>query len=570
MSKERETIIILSVIIGALLLTVLLLSVKLIQKQSAAATNSSSTLTEGSDTSAEASTEFITASGTESLIDSITESMTESMAESLTESITESLTESLTKSQSDSLITSVETENDTDSADSSATANLASVTIQIDGTWKSDNKTSATENVTIYNNSDEIITDWSLYLTFPSEPVIDALWNGLYTIRDNTVVITAESYNTEIPANDNITLGYNITTDDVEVLSWVIYSGTTQTGSSDSTDEADLSSTTQTSNSDSSSGSKKQSSTATTSTDSPYATHGKLTVTSSGIVDQNGDAFQLKGVSTHGITWFPEYVNKDTFAYLKEDWGANVIRLAMYTDTGDSYGYCSGGDQEEIKELVDTGVAAATELGMYVIIDWHILNDGNPNTHLDDAKEFFAEMSEKYADYGNVIYEIANEPNGGTTWSQVKSYAETIIKIIRKNSPDAVIIVGNPTWCQDIDAVAADPITSADNIIYSVHFYAATHKENLRNKVEAALSSGIPVIISEFGLCDASGSGSIDYDESDAWFDLIEKYNLSYACWSFCNKAETASLISSSCSKTSGFADSELSDSGKYIKKKMQ
>ncbi|MCC8168662.1 MAG: glycoside hydrolase family 5 protein [Clostridiales bacterium] len=287
-------------------------------------------------------------------------------------------------------------------------------------------------------------------------------------------------------------------------------------------------------------------------------------------MDQNGDSFQLKGVSTHGITWFPEYVNKDTFAYLKEDWGANVIRLAMYTDTGDSYGYCSGGDQEEIKKLIDTGVTAATELGMYVIIDWHILNDGSPNTHLDEAKEFFAEMSEKYADYGNVIYEIANEPNGGTTWSEVKSYAKTIIKTIRKNSPDAVIIVGCPTWCQDIDAVAADPITDADNIIYSVHFYAATHKEELRNKVEAALSSGIPVIISEFGLCDASGSGSIDYDQSDAWFDLIEKYNLSYACWSFCNKSETASLISSSCSKTSGFTDNELSDGGKYIKKKMQ
>ncbi len=443
---------------------------------------------------------------------------------------------------------------------SSRDINSVYAVIEIENTWETGNQTSATETVTIYNNSDEEITDWILYLTFSATPALSELWNGLFTVEENTLIITAESYNEEIPAHTSITLGYNITMDDIEPVSYSIMSGSTLIGGSDfdtelSSDETDT---------------DVGSSTQNDKEDSPYAAHGKLSVTSSGIVDEQGGTFQLKGVSTHGITWFPEYINKDTFEYLKEDWGANVIRLAMYTDTGDSCGYCSGGDKEEIEDLIDTGVSAATDLGMYVIIDWHILNDGNPNTYMEDAKAFFENVSEKYADYGNVIYEIANEPNGGTTWAEVKSYAEEIIGVIRANAPDAVIIVGTPTWCQDIDIAAADPISDAENIIYSVHFYASTHKEDLRNKVQSAIDSGIPVIISEFGLCDASGSGSIDYDQSDAWFDLIEEYNLSYIGWNLSNKVETSSLIDSSCSKISGFSEDELSDSGRYLKGKME
>ncbi len=286
-------------------------------------------------------------------------------------------------------------------------------------------------------------------------------------------------------------------------------------------------------------------------------------------MDKDGKAYQLKGCSTHGITWFPDYINSETLKTLRDEWGANLIRLAMYTDTGDSYGYCSGGDKKEILDLLDTGVNAATELGMYVIIDWHILSDNNPNTHIEESKEFFKTVSEKYKDYENVIYEICNEPNGGTSWQEVKTYAETIIPIIREYDKDAIIIVGTPTWSQDVDIAAEDPITGYDNIIYAVHFYAATHKQEIRNKVETALEAGLPVFISEFSICDASGNGAIDYDEADKWFELISDNNLSYASWSLSNKEETASLIQSSCDKISGWSDEELSETGQYIKKKI-
>lgn len=129
-------------------------------------------------------------------------------------------------------------------------------------------------------------------------------------------------------------------------------------------------------------------------------------------MDASGSKFRLKGVSTHGLTWFADFVSKDTYQYFKDSFGINLVRFAMYTDTGDSYGYCSGGNKSEIEELLGKGVDAATDLGLYAIIDWHILNDNDPNMHIDDAKDFFDRISKKYASYGNVIYEIANEPNG--------------------------------------------------------------------------------------------------------------------------------------------------------------
>ena len=166
----------------------------------------------------------------------------------------------------------------------------------------------------------------------------------------------------------------------------------------------------------------------------------------------------------------------------------------------------------------------------------------------------------------NVLYEICNEPNGGTTWSDIKGYAEAVIPVIRANDKDAIIIVGTPTWSQDVDQAADDPITGEENIAYTTHFYAATHKDNIRSKVKTAHDKGLCVFISEFSICDASGNGGIDYDSADDWFSMINEYNLSYAGWNLSNKDETSSLISSSCDKKSGWTDDELSETGKWLK----
>lgn len=288
-----------------------------------------------------------------------------------------------------------------------------------------------------------------------------------------------------------------------------------------------------------------------------------LHVEGSMLCDANGELVQLRGISTHGLAWFPQYVNEECFKELKEDWNANVVRLAMYT--AENGGYCTGGDKDALKQLVMDGVEYATKNDLYVIIDWHILSDNNPNTYKEESKKFFDEMSEAYKDYPNVIYEICNEPNGGTSWKDVKSYAEEVIAVIRENDEDNIIIVGTPNWSQYVDQAAADPITEYDNIMYALHYYAATHKDDLRKKMVNAYNAGLPIFVTEYGICDASGNGAIDRNQADAWIKEMNNYGISYVAWNLSNKNETSAIIKSSCNKVSGFGKDDLSESGKWL-----
>ncbi len=289
----------------------------------------------------------------------------------------------------------------------------------------------------------------------------------------------------------------------------------------------------------------------------------KLQVQNGRLTDENGNPVQLRGISTHGLAWYPDYVNETCFRQLKDEWGVNVVRLAMYTAEYD--GYCTGGDQEALKTLVKNGVSAAESAGLYVIIDWHILSDGNPNQYLEEAKRFFTEMAQTCAQKDHVLYEICNEPNGGTGWGEIKAYAEAIIPVIRANDPDAVILVGTPNWSQYVDEAAADPITGYDNIMYTLHFYAATHKDDLRSRMTAAVEAGLPVFVSEYGICDASGNGQIDEAQANLWVETMDRYGISYVAWNLSNKNEASAVLQPGCTKTAGFTETDLSASGRWL-----
>lgn len=302
--------------------------------------------------------------------------------------------------------------------------------------------------------------------------------------------------------------------------------------------------------------------------------HGQLSVTGTNIVDKDGKPFQLRGISTHGINWdvgYP-YVNQDAFRELRDQWGVNAVRLAMYTVEYNGYTTVDDNGKQNLKNIVNNGVEYAKNLGMYAIIDWHILSDGNPQTNKEEAKKFFNEISAKYKDYNNVLYEICNEPNG-CSWEDIKSYANEIIPIIRANDPDAIIIVGTPTWSQlgmegHTNEVADNPLTGYSNIVYSLHFYCAewAHTQYLPAKVDYAVSKGLPILVSEFGVSAANGSDAVNTTQGQAWLEKLDNYNIGYFCWSLSNKNETSALIANWCSKTSGWSDNELSDAGKFIK----
>lgn len=292
------------------------------------------------------------------------------------------------------------------------------------------------------------------------------------------------------------------------------------------------------------------------------STTGPLHVQGAKLVDAAGSTVQLRGISTHGLAWFGQYVNADCFSELARVWNANCVRLALYTE--DYGGYCSGGDREQLMGLVKGGIRYATDAGMYVIVDWHILSDGNPLTHKEDAKAFFRAIASEYGAQGNVIYEICNEPNGGTSWADIKSYAMEVIPVIREADPDSVIVVGTPTWSQEVDKPLADPLPF-DNVMYTLHFYAATHRDDLRNRMVSCAQQGLPIFVTEFGICDASGNGAIDEASANQWVAAMNSLDISYCMWSLANKAESASAIASSCQKVSGFGQGDLAQAGHWL-----
>jgi len=299
-----------------------------------------------------------------------------------------------------------------------------------------------------------------------------------------------------------------------------------------------------------------------------YNFNGKLSVDGANLVNKSGRKYQLFGLSTHGLQWFGRYANFDTIASLQETFGINVIRFAFYTDEN---GYCDGGEakQEAMLEHLHRGIDAATKLGLYVIVDWHMVGaeneaDKNPLTYLEQSKQFFSYISEYYKYQNNILYEIMNEPNGSTTWEQCKQYANEVIPCIRKNT-DAVILVGNPHWTADLNSVMADPLTGYTNIMYTYHFYAGDHKNT--SQVVKAYDTGFPVFISEFGFMNSDGDGPINETSGQNWMKILDERNISYVAWNISNSKGSASIFKNGSEDMIDVSDDNLKEWGIYLKK---
>jgi len=284
----------------------------------------------------------------------------------------------------------------------------------------------------------------------------------------------------------------------------------------------------------------------------PVKAHGSLAVRGTTIVDQNGNAVMLQGVSYGWHNWWPRFYNPESVKWLSEDWGCSVVRAAMGVEPDKAYFQ----NPEWSKEKVEAVIEGAINSGIYVIIDWH-----SHGIHLDPALVFFGEMARKYGEHPNVIYEIFNEPVKDS-WTDVKAYSIEVIKKIREFDPDNIILVGNPHWDQDVHIVADDPITGFSNLMYTLHFYAATHKQSLRDRGDYALAKGIPLFVSESAGMEASGDGPIDYKEWDLWIGWMKKNQISWVTWSVADKNETCSMLNESASSTGNWAEKDLKESG--------
>lgn len=452
-----------------------------------------------------------------------------------------------------------DTKNNSQSKPASSASNFT-VQWKKSSSWEEGGKKCGGYEIVITNNGDTV-NSWTAKVTVPGNTKLMSQWNGIFSISGNTMTVKNESYNGTIKKGKSVSFGFNYSAD-----AYINEGKVTVNGSTAGTSAGNNSNNNN--NNNNTSTTKKPAATVPKAPSDPKGTtpvsqHGQLSVKNGQLVDKSGKGYQLRGMSTHGLTWFPEFVNESAFKTLRDDWNTNVVRLAMYVDEWGN-GQCYMGNKSGSLELLEKGVDICIKLDMYVIIDWHVLNPGDPSKYTNEAKSFFETVSKRYAKYPNVIYEICNEPNGGASWSgNIKPYAEKIIPVIRKNAPNSVIIVGTPTWSQEIDKPLSDPL-NYKNVMYAFHFYAATHA-GLRSNVENCVAQGLPVFVSEFGTCDASGGGANDFNETQKWLSYFDKQGISYCNWSICNKDETCSVLRPGTSANGNWSESDLTENGKWI-----
>ena len=287
--------------------------------------------------------------------------------------------------------------------------------------------------------------------------------------------------------------------------------------------------------------------------------NGRLHVEGTQLMDEAGEAVWLRGVSTHGLTWFSDFINENLFGQVSTDWNGNLVRLAMYASVYES------DERDQCYALMKKGIEAALAADLYVLVDWHLLEDGDPNDTLSSALDFFGQITEEYRDCPNLLFEICNEPNGEANWADVQDYANQVIPLIRGNIPEAVIVVGTPEFDRNLGDALLRPL-AYDNIMYVLHFYAGTHDEGLLDELRSAYEAGLPVIISECGLSESDGDGRIDFQSAAEWFQYLYEEKISYAVWSLSNKDESSAFFRPGFDPSGTIRDEDLTVTGLWVR----
>ena len=295
----------------------------------------------------------------------------------------------------------------------------------------------------------------------------------------------------------------------------------------------------------------------------PVETHGQLRVEGRYILDEAGKKTSLAGPSFFwsNTGWDQErFYTKGAVETFAKDWKAGIVRVAMGTQGNGSYLEDEAGNIERVVRVIN----AAIDNGLYVIIDWH---SHHAEQDIEEAKLFFTTIAKTYGHTPNIIYEIYNEPLNTTDWaSVVKPYSVELIKTIRAIDPDNLIIVGTQSWDQDVDKAADDPITGQSNLLYALHFYAASHKSELRDKAKYAIKKGLPLIISEWGSVSYTGDGEFDKASTKKWMKFAKKHHLTHLNWAVSDKNESASMFRAGASSDGNWSEEDLTESGRLTR----
>ena len=304
----------------------------------------------------------------------------------------------------------------------------------------------------------------------------------------------------------------------------------------------------------------------------PVAINGQLHVCGNNLCNQFKQPIQLRGMSTHGLQWYGwgNCITESSLDALAYDWGADILRISLYVQEG---GYET--DPQGFTAQVNTIIEAATARGMYALVDWHQLTPGDPNANLENARRFFTDIARAHNGKNNILYDIANEPNN-VSWAGIKRYAEQIIPVIRRYDPDAVVLVGTHGWASlgisdggSAQDIVSNPI-AADNLMYTFHFYAASHGAVYRNELAWA-AERLPIFVSEWGSQTYTGDGGNDFASAQAYIDLMAQKKISWTSWNYSDDFRSgAAFRPGTCANNGPWSGGSLKSAGQWVKDRIQ
>jgi endoglucanase len=300
----------------------------------------------------------------------------------------------------------------------------------------------------------------------------------------------------------------------------------------------------------------------------PVQRNGQLSVCGTKLCNQYGNAVQLRGMSTHGIQWYYHCLTDASLDALAYNWGADILRISLYVQEGgyetDPVGYTA-----KVTNLINE----ATERGMYALVDWHQLDPGDPNENLQNAKRFFTDIANAHKNKNNIIYDICNEPNY-VPWSSIKTYADQIIPVIRAIDADAPIFIGTHAWASlgISDGRTAQDIVNLPvnfpNIMYTFHFYAATHGDRYLQELDWA-SDRLPIFVTEFGTQTASGDGTNNFTMAQRYIDLMRTKKIGWTNWNFSDDFRSGAVWNTGTCSGGPWTTAQLKPAGAWVRERI-
>ncbi|WP_459194092.1 cellulase family glycosylhydrolase [Halosimplex sp. J119] len=246
-----------------------------------------------------------------------------------------------------------------------------------------------------------------------------------------------------------------------------------------------------------------------TETDSGAAELPRLRTEGSWIVTEDGERFTPRGANLIEPMFGDQNEQKRGGTYMDtlematdtaDAWYNNVLRLPLTNYAIEDLGY-----EEYATEYVDPTVEHCKEEGVYLIVDYHIIQNWDDESVHEDVREFWDFFASRYADEPHVLYEFWNEPQEPSddtleNWNAWKEVAQPLVDRIREDAPETPIIVGSPSWTS-LTKYAAESPFEGENLIYAGHIYPGDGKSaGVFEEDYGAPADEVPVMITEWGF----------------------------------------------------------------------